>query len=1087
MGLSVALYGTDVRTRNFYIIKAIQSALRGDPRVESVCIVNVENIIRECFERKFDILLAIGGSGAVEEPLRRAIQLVGKAALWTTEDPYELPRNQVLGKSFDIVFSNDKHAAELYSPLAVALPLAASLDFHDAPPLSEDDLLTDLFFVGTAWPERVELLNSLIAELPSNLRKKIGLSGNAHLPGFHLGDLDIITNFRLAPREFSAMANRSAVTLTIDRAFSSSHSEKISSATPPPRLFEMALSGTAQVYLTQREGISEYFVPGREIMVVRTPQEAAKAICLLKSDRSLRDEIAHAAYRRARAEHLYDHRVKIIIDKLTVAEGRTKKVAMNRKPRVLRVSHNVAGVQPFGGVELYQETQEDGLKGFDFFTFFPDRRTGKLALKLPDGEIIETEAVASNDGIISDRLHEREFYRILSTYNFDIIHYNHLIGHPMALPHIGFALGIPSVLQIHDYYSMCREFTLIGLEDRFCGVRDNNTLACDICLSVRGVAPPGAQARRRHVMRSVLERMDIIIHNTEYTRAKFNEVYPEVDVSHRVIGNTPSLRTLRRLLDRPRKSKEPRVEGWKLSIGILGNFTSQKGGEVLTRIFWQMKDDPISFKIIGRVDDHLISGLRAGNFANVEIIGQYEQDNLPLLLAGIDASVHFSIWPETYCISVDEARAAGVVPIVLGLGALAERVQHRVNGIVVDYQHPSDLILELRRLSADPERLGSLRMDPSLIMENHSKHFRHLDEIYQNLMGTRQMGFGAHNVEEQATPLYLADTKFRFNSTTWKDGRSDWDYGLSPRLLLALDIEKSAKISTARQLPILKDDEFEKSFFLNDEPLRLIVDEVEMSFEEGKLVTIPSSFVELSLAVVVPLGMNRIPVGIGFAGEDRTIEFRLESGLDIGRNDDSAVFVCKVPTSELRGRFGLFVTFLFGGGIRRRALKAQVALGPDGQLAPPRMLENSAHLRKESVAVRVRNFLSRCQNESLAAHIDDVNGIAIRPDSTIYHSRSKVSSLRVRGWVVLTDRNRELETVFLELASAQNSIEFPVRIGLRPDVASHFGSSAFLRSGIDVVAKISHLPAGTYSVRVGCLDSEGKVYRKPIFNLDIAV
>lgn len=110
MGLVVALYSTDVRTRNFYIIKSIQRALLRDSRIESVYILNVDNIVRECFSKKFDILLAIGGAGAIEEPLKRALQLARKSALWTTEDPYELTRNRAIGKNFDVVFTNDKHA-----------------------------------------------------------------------------------------------------------------------------------------------------------------------------------------------------------------------------------------------------------------------------------------------------------------------------------------------------------------------------------------------------------------------------------------------------------------------------------------------------------------------------------------------------------------------------------------------------------------------------------------------------------------------------------------------------------------------------------------------------------------------------------------------------------------------------------------------------------------------------------------------------------------------------------------------------------------------------------------------------------------
>jgi hypothetical protein len=113
-GLNVAVLGTDPQTRNQYIVIAIAAAFRCHQNVAHVSVLTYGNVVRHCIDTTVDLLVIVGGAGAIVEPLHRAVKHVRTSVLWTTEDPYELDRNVQLASMFDIVFTNDVNALPFY-------------------------------------------------------------------------------------------------------------------------------------------------------------------------------------------------------------------------------------------------------------------------------------------------------------------------------------------------------------------------------------------------------------------------------------------------------------------------------------------------------------------------------------------------------------------------------------------------------------------------------------------------------------------------------------------------------------------------------------------------------------------------------------------------------------------------------------------------------------------------------------------------------------------------------------------------------------------------------------------------------------
>lgn len=86
------------------------------------------------------------------------------------------------------------------------------------------------------------------------------------------------------------------------------------------RSFECAAFGIPQL-VEYREGLENYFEPGREIEVYRTLDELHEKARRLLIDRVGAEKMAARAQRRALAEHRYFDRIKILLEGIVSWRG----------------------------------------------------------------------------------------------------------------------------------------------------------------------------------------------------------------------------------------------------------------------------------------------------------------------------------------------------------------------------------------------------------------------------------------------------------------------------------------------------------------------------------------------------------------------------------------------------------------------------------------------------------------------------------------------------------------------------------------------------------------------------------------------
>lgn len=227
-------------------------------------------------------------------------------AFWLHDDPYEIDFSYRINGIADVVFSNDRWAAEHYNhPRAHHLPMAASRAAHWRPIRQSKDI--DIFFCGVAFGNRIRLLKDLKHVLQKHVTRILGDQWPKDLP--------FARNRRLSNDELSRNYSRAQVTLNMGRDFHYANDRyQLDPSTPGPRTFEAAMAGTTQMYFVESLEIEDYYVPDKEIVLYNSVAEFTRKLEALLHEPSTCLAIAAASQARTLADHTYANRANAILD-----------------------------------------------------------------------------------------------------------------------------------------------------------------------------------------------------------------------------------------------------------------------------------------------------------------------------------------------------------------------------------------------------------------------------------------------------------------------------------------------------------------------------------------------------------------------------------------------------------------------------------------------------------------------------------------------------------------------------------------------------------------------------------------------------
>lgn len=761
----ILLFDTKYRNPNHYICLAILSALKRHSGVAFVAKVDPLDAIAIATRNQCNLFIAFDGEELDSALCARLASICGRSVLWVTEDPYELELNLRHSRLFDVVFTNDSSSVSAYGDKGRHLPLAGATEFHSLPVLAlEQSLRYQLFFAGTAWPNRSEFVRSILSQMPSDWKFKLALPSNPFLAPHRVPLPESVLSWRTSPVDFARFVNRSAVTLLLPRVFSASGGREYAE-TPPPRLFEAALAGGVQLVHESLGEVARSFAPGEEIILFSSERDFLAKATHLINDRATRDSIAEAARRRGLREHTYDNRVESILTQARCIALNPSKIESVQRRTLLFVAHNVLHRGNFGGVEVYLERIRKALvPEWNVLFYVPgangrDREAQLLAEDYSEIRRFEFSQPYSA-ALLTCPEREHAFRTILLEHNIDVAHFHHFIGHVPSLIHVAAHAGVPTAFTAHDFFPVCHEFNLLSFQNEFCGAPDVPLSQCDVCLWQKHHIAPGSQARRRVFWDNVLRHIDLLVFNTAGTRGTYAQMYPSVR-QHASAHVLPVP-----ILDGPvrslRRSSSP------LKVALLGNVTYQKGGDVLCRALPLLQGAPVEFHVFGRVDGSYAHLGDRRRFPNVIVHGQYSVDAPPPELLECDVSIHVSVWPETYCLTLSEAWQLGLVPIVTDIGALGERVTHLVSGIKIAPNKEGQLVDAIRRLIDEPALLTAMRtrITESLYMEL-TAHAAELAIRYRALLLAPRL---QPAIGEPILQTSLADMGIVLQTPTWHNG-----------------------------------------------------------------------------------------------------------------------------------------------------------------------------------------------------------------------------------------------------------------------------------------------------------------------------
>jgi GT2 family glycosyltransferase len=235
------------------------------------------------------------------------------------------------------------------------------------------------------------------------------------------------------------------------------------------------------------------------------------------------------------------------------------------------------------------------------------------------------------------------------------------------------ALPMPYDVFVHDYAWVCPRITLIDGSGRYCG--EPAVAVCQACVRRHGsnlgerISVPALRARSATWLRDARR----VIAPSADTAARLQRHFPYLTVSVQ-----PHAAPVAPIPLPPRTAKARTFR-----VALIGAIGEHKGYRLLLNCARDARARrlPLEFVVIGYTANNAAL-LKTGK---VSITGRYTEAEAPHLLRRERPDVAWmaSVWPETWCYTLDHALQAGLPVAAFDLGAIAERVRTAATGLLM--------------------------------------------------------------------------------------------------------------------------------------------------------------------------------------------------------------------------------------------------------------------------------------------------------------------------------------------------------------------------------------------------------------------
>ena len=351
-------------------------------------------------------------------------------------------------------------------------------------------------------------------------------------------------------------------------------------------------------------------------------------------------------------------------------------------------------------------------------------------------------------GPVDPRVDER-FAGLLDAFEPDVVHLQHLKGLSASLPAVCADRGVPCLLTLHDFWTICHREQLARPDGRRCSGPESVGKCTDCLLASEdgpdGVAAPGANGARggRGSEGNSGGGHDLRSHYADVVTGRRNQLRRALATADRLIAPSAFLRDVfvdhgvppgsisqvRNGIEVDRFDDSGYDPDAPLQVGYAGRIAPEKGVHLLLSAFESADPDgDAELHLFGEFDPtgdryHARLAERAGELEDdhagdhdhdhtidndrVRFHGRYDDRADPY--HEVDVLVLPSTWYENSPLVIQEAFASGV-PVVAGdVGGMAELVTDGVDGLTFESGDPGALASTIESLADDPGLLRRLR------------------------------------------------------------------------------------------------------------------------------------------------------------------------------------------------------------------------------------------------------------------------------------------------------------------------------------------------------------------------------------------
>lgn len=304
---------------------------------------------------------------------------------------------------------------------------------------------------------------------------------------------------------------------------------------------------------------------------------------------------------------------------------------------------------------------------------------------------------------------------ILKKENPNVVHLHTPVDVTLSAVHAVKSLGLPLVYTLHDYFLMCRRFTLLHGNGKMCTERNLNPL-CKFY---------------RTTTKEIVKNVDIIIAPSQFvldihTKHGFFKNSKTIVLPHGIeIDNFGNY-------NKTNKTNDSKI----INLLYVGSLTKHKGVHILIDAIKKIKDDNLKLNIIGSgVYENKLKQL-ANNDRRICFYGNVPNNEVKKFYEISDLVIVPSIWYDVRPNVIVEAFRAGLPVIGSNIGGIPELIKYNYNGFLFEPGNTEHLkvILEKNIIKRDVLRELGKNAQQFVKQFEMAEYIKKLYKIYEEVI-----------------------------------------------------------------------------------------------------------------------------------------------------------------------------------------------------------------------------------------------------------------------------------------------------------------------------------------------------------------